>query len=191
MWWHTVTHRRGSEAETGEWSTYPVLFTLPRNMVYPALLLLMRTPRRPVEHVWNVMAQAQIPDLVFQRNGRVHLNWRGEESAQSTAGSRVVRISDSNGSNAGYTLFWGSVQDHWLLTPLACSPFISSTVRHRVPSGLNWAIVDWTDSPVDLNGLFRFVERRNRVSARVPSHFEHSLPTALQIPFLQTRMCAV
>ena len=71
-------------------------------MVYPALLLLMRTPRRPVEHVLNVMAQAQIPDLVFQRNGRVHLNWRGEESVQSTAGSRVVRIS---GSNAGYTLF--------------------------------------------------------------------------------------
>jgi len=48
MWWHTVTHGRGSEGETGEWSGYPVLFTLPRNMVYPALLPLMRTPRLPV-----------------------------------------------------------------------------------------------------------------------------------------------
>ena len=28
----------GSEGETGEWSGYPVLFTVPRNMVYPALL---------------------------------------------------------------------------------------------------------------------------------------------------------
>jgi len=33
---------------TGECSGQPVLFTLPRNMVYPALLPLMRTPRLPV-----------------------------------------------------------------------------------------------------------------------------------------------
>jgi hypothetical protein len=33
------------KGETGEWSGQPVLFTLPRNMVYPALLPLMRTPR--------------------------------------------------------------------------------------------------------------------------------------------------
>jgi len=48
MWWHTVTSGRGSEGETGEWSGQPVPFTLPRNMVYPALLPLMRTPRLPV-----------------------------------------------------------------------------------------------------------------------------------------------
>ena len=29
--------------------------------------------------------------------------------------------------------------------------------------------VDWTDAPTDLNGLVRFEERRNLVSARVPS----------------------
>ena len=48
MWWHTVTHGTGSERETGEWSGWPVLFTLTRNMVYPALLPMMRTPRLPV-----------------------------------------------------------------------------------------------------------------------------------------------
>ena len=83
MWWHTVTHGRGSEEETGEWSGYRVPFTLPRNMVYPALLPLMRTPRLPV--------------------------------------------------------------------------------------------VDWTDAPADLNGLVRFAERRNLVSARVPSYFNWHL----------------
>jgi len=82
MWWHTVTHARGSEGETVEWSGWPVLFTLPRNMVYPALLPLMRTPRL--------------------------------------------------------------------------------------------SVVDWTDTPADLNGLVRFAERRNLVSARVPSHFKSS-----------------
>jgi len=45
--------------------------------------------------------------------------------------------------------------------------------------------VDWTDAPADLNGLVRFAERRNLVSALVPSHFKLSLlanrpDTALQ-----------
>jgi len=52
------------------------------------------------------MAHAQKPDLVFQRNGPVHLNRRGA-SVQSTAGSRGVRIS---GSNAGYTMLRDSVK---------------------------------------------------------------------------------
>ena len=36
-------------------------------------------------------------------------------------------------------------------------------------------VVDWTDAPSDLNGLVRFAERRNLVSARVPSHFNWPL----------------
>jgi len=87
MWWHTMTRGKGSEGETGEWSRYPVLITLSQNMVYPALLPLMRTPRLPV--------------------------------------------------------------------------------------------VDWTVAPSDLNGLVLFAERRNLVSARVPSHFKRSLLTRM------------
>jgi len=37
--------------------------------------------------------------------------------------------------------------------------------------------VDWIDAPAVLNGLVRFAERRNLVSARVPSHFKRSLQT--------------
>jgi len=37
-------------------------------------------------------------------------------------------------------------------------------------------VVDWTDAPADLNALVRFAERRNLISARVPSHFKSSLP---------------
>ena len=36
--------------------------------------------------------------------------------------------------------------------------------------------VDWTDSPADLNGLVRFGERRNVVSACVPSGSARTLP---------------
>jgi hypothetical protein len=44
---------------------------------------------------------------------------------------------------------------------------------HRLP------VVDWIDAPADLNGLVRFAERRNLVSARVPSHFTRILLTRL------------
>jgi len=64
----------------------------------------------------------------------------GGRSVQSTTGSRGVRISGSNASNAGYIMFWGKVQDYWLPTPLACFLFTSLPVRHRVPSGFNWAL---------------------------------------------------
>jgi hypothetical protein len=37
-------------------------------------------------------------------------------------------------------------------------------------------VADRTDVPADLNELVRFAERRNLVSARVPSHFKRSLP---------------
>jgi len=36
-------------------------------------------------------------------------------------------------------------------------------------------VVEWTDAPADLNGLVRFAERRNLVSAFVSSHFKRSL----------------
>jgi len=81
-----------------------------------------------VKHVRNVMAHAQKPDFVFQRNRWVHINW-GEASVQSTIG--VMRISGSNGSNAGYIMFWDRVQDYWLPTPHASFPFTSPTARHR------------------------------------------------------------
>ena len=45
--------------------------------------------------------------------------------------------------------------------------------------------VDWTDAPADLNGLVRFAERRNLVSARVPSHFNWPLSRTW---FLLTRL---
>jgi hypothetical protein len=38
-----------------------------------------------VDCVWNVMAHVQKPDFVFQRNGWVHLNWRGRQFSRLLA----------------------------------------------------------------------------------------------------------
>jgi len=85
--------------------------------------------------VWNVMAHAQKLDFVFRRNGRVHLNRRWT-SVQSTTGSRGVRIS---GTNAGYTMFRGSVKStgyplHSRVSPSL--PFPCVTVCHHISTGL-------------------------------------------------------
>ena len=81
------------------------------------------------------MAHAQKPDFVFWRNGRVHLNRRGT-SVQSTAGSRGVRISDSN---VGYTMFRGSVKGtgyplHSPVCPSLLRPCV--TVCHHISTGV-------------------------------------------------------
>ena len=62
-------------------------------------------------------------------------------SVQSTTGSRGVRI---GGSNAGYTVFRGSVKStgYPLYSPV--SPFTSPPVRHRVPSHFNWSLLACT-----------------------------------------------
>jgi len=88
-WWRTGGEVKGKLANEVGSKSPSHRFTLPRNMVYPALIPLMRTPRLPA--------------------------------------------------------------------------------------------VDWTDAPVDLNGLVRFAERPNLVSARVPSHFKRTLhnPTCI------------
>ena len=75
-----------------------------------------------------MMVHAQKPDFVFRRNGRVHLNRRGA-SVQSTIGSRGVCI---NGSDAGYTVFRGSVKSTGYPLHSPVSPFISPPMRHRV-----------------------------------------------------------
>ena len=58
-------------------------------------------------------------------------------SVHSTTGSRGVRIS---GSNAGYTMFRGSVKSTGYPLHSPVSPFTSPPMCHRVPSHFNWSL---------------------------------------------------
>ena len=91
------------------------------------------------------MAHAQKPDLVFQRNGRVHLNWRGGQFSRLLAAevcaSAVVMVvmldtpcSEVECKTTGYPL-----HSH-------VSPSLPPPVRHRVPSGSERAIPCILDS---------------------------------------------
>ena len=72
----------------------------------------------------------------FARNGRVLLNRPWWASVQSTTGSRGVRIS---GSNAGYTVFRGSVKStgYPLRSPVSPSlPLLCVTVCHHISTAV-------------------------------------------------------
>ena len=65
-------------------------------------------------------------------------------SVQLNTGSRGVRIS---GSNAGYTMFRGSVKSTGYPLHSPVFPFTSPLVRHRVPSRFNWTLLFMISSP--------------------------------------------
>jgi hypothetical protein len=81
------------------------------------------------------MAHAQKPDFVFRRNGRAHLNRQGRQFIR-LSGRRGVRVS---GSNAGYTMFRGSVKStgYPLHSPVSTSLLLPcATVCHHVSTRL-------------------------------------------------------
>ena len=103
-----------------------------------------------VDCVWNVMAHAQKPDFIFRRKGQVHLSRLGA-SVQSTTGSRGVGVS---GSNAGYTMFRGSVKStgYPLHSPVSPSlPIPCVTVCHHISTGLYFV---WPDLLVPGRWIF-------------------------------------
>jgi hypothetical protein len=108
-----------------------------------------------VDCVWNVMAHMQKSDFVFRRNGRFHLTGA---SVQSTAGSRGVRIS---GSNAGYTMFRGSVKSNGypIHSPVSPSvPLPCVTVCHHIATGVYHPQSPWKwdlGHAIEMSGHFQ------------------------------------
>ena len=81
------------------------------------------------------MAHAHKSDFVFQRNGRVHLNRRGE-SVQSNTGCRGVRVSGQTLARPCSEVEYNS-SGYPLQSPISPSlPLSSVTVCHHVSNGL-------------------------------------------------------
>ena len=57
----------------------------------------------------------------------------------------------------------------WVASTLTPPPNVVYPALLKLMRTSRLPAVDWTDAPTDLNGLVRFGERRNLVSARVPS----------------------
>jgi hypothetical protein len=103
----------------------------------------------------------QLPTLVYDRRGPSRVQLKYDGTRWHKGGEVKGKLANGVGSQypSHYLGTW-CIQHYyrWWRTP-------------RLP------VVDWTGAPADLNGLFRFAERRNMVSARVPSHFNWPLRT--------------
>jgi hypothetical protein len=80
--------------------------------------------REKVEASWNVMAQAQKPDFVFRRNGRVHLNRRGRQFslAAEVCASAVVMLDTPCSGVVWRVLATQSIRQFPLHFPSRASP---------------------------------------------------------------------
>jgi hypothetical protein len=84
------------------------------------------------------MVHTQKPDIVFRRNGRVNLNWRGRQFRRLLA-AEVCSSALIVGSNAGYTIFPGSEKGtgYPLHSPFSPSlPLPCVTVCHHISTGV-------------------------------------------------------
>ena len=84
------------------------------------------------------MAHAQKPDFFFRRNGRVYLNQRGRKFSRLLA-AEVCASAFIVGSNAGYTMFRGSVKGtgYPLHSPVSPSlPLPCVTVYRHISTGV-------------------------------------------------------
>ena len=63
----------------------------------------------------------------------------------------------------------GNWRMEWVANTLTPPPNVVYPALLKLMRTPRLSAVDWTDAPTDLNGLARFGERRNVVSARVPS----------------------
>ena len=102
---------------------------------------------------WNVTSCSlvRISRVQLKCDGR---RWRTEGEVKGKL---------ENGVGSQYSSHYLGTWFYPALLPLMRTP--------RLP------VVDWTDAPADLNGLVRFAERRNLVSARVPSQYNWPLPS--------------
>jgi hypothetical protein len=120
-----------------------------RKMTMRKNILTLQTPLVQVTHKWIVYPQ---------RYKLVESSWNlmahGDTWEGKWRGNWRMELAASNLTLPRNTVYPA-------LLPLMCTP--------RLP------VVEWTDVPADLNGLVRFTKRPNLVSARVPSHFKHSL----------------
>ena len=85
----------------------------------------------------------------------------------------------------------GNWRMEWVASTLTPPPNVVYQALLKLMRTPRLPAVEWTDTPTDLNGLVRFGERRNLVSARVPSRSARAIrhatfPLNSQLPNITT-----
>ena len=114
----------------------------------------------------------------LQRNSRTEL-LSGKTRPQRTSWLRCVECiwNPMAHGDAREGKWRGNWRMEWVASTLTLPRNVVYPVLLTLMRTPRLPVVDWTDAPADLNGLVRFAERRNLVSACVPSHFKRTIET--------------
>jgi len=108
--------------------TLPVCYRVPSHFNWSLILVL--------EASWNVMAHAQKPRFRLSAKQTSTFKPAGGVSSVDYWQPRCI-----SGSNAGYTMFRGSVKSIGYPLNSPVSPWLVLPVCHRVPSHFNWSLL--------------------------------------------------
>ena len=130
-------------------------------------------------HRKNISKSKSIAPVILNRSIR-----RGESDLLHAAASYTLRENNPGRarSEPGGTRWrtegkWrGNWRMEWVANILTPPPNVDYPALLKLMRTPRLPAVDWTDAPTDLNGLVRFGERRNLVSARVPSRSARAIP---------------
>jgi len=120
------------------------------------------------------MAHAQKPDLVFRRNGRIHLNRRGRQFSRLLAAELCVSAVVMLGT-LSCAVVWSGVKGTGYPLHSPVSPSLPQPVRHRVPSGFNWTLHSEHGVAV-LTPILYFPVQPALADSLFPIRSSHSLP---------------
>jgi hypothetical protein len=115
---------------------------------------IMEEWQQEVDCVWNAMTHAQKPDLVFRRNGRVHLNRRGRQFSRLLAAevcaSAVVMLDAPCSEIVWRALATHSIRQFPLKFPSRASPCaIIFQLDSTAEQSATWFGRGWEGSLVD------------------------------------------
>ena len=112
---------------------------------------------------WNVMANAQKPDFVFRRNGRVHLNRRGRQFSRLLAAevcaSAVVMLDTSCSEVVWRGLATHSIRQFPLHFPSRASPCAITFQLESTSSNTELRVRIWRIHPCRLAERYKRVGR--------------------------------
>ena len=129
-------------------------------------------PGRPQMTIWRMRIACCITEATNVHSEYIILiafrlqQWLREPASVLELVWNLVAHGDAPGEGGKWRGNW---RIEWVASTLTPPPNVVYPALLKLIRTPRLPAVDWTDAPTDLNGLVRFGERRNLVSARVPS----------------------
>ena len=138
-------------------------------MGFPTVVANVKGPFTSRAGQLHSLEEGTVAELLESRKGKeMNLDRTSDMRNRNKTRVELVRNLVAHG-DAREGKWRGNWQMQWVASTLTPPPNVVYPESLKLMRTPRLPTVDWTDTPTDLNGLVRFGEKRNLVSARVPS----------------------